>query len=90
MKYKETDISERLIYDKGTHRFSLDSEWVENNVSDVNRYSNDIKLQDELDLQSELLYDWIYSMIPQKNIPFVEYILAKDERCLKPMYEALY
>lgn len=90
MKYKNTDISERLIYDKGTHRFSLDSEWVENNVKDIMRYSSDIQLQDELDAQSELLYDWIYSVIPQSNIPFVEYILATDKRCLKPIYEALY
>jgi hypothetical protein len=90
MKYKTTNYSDRLIYDKGTHRFSLDAEWVEANVKDINRYSTDVQLQEELDAQSELLYDWIYSSIPLSNINYVEYILAKNEVCIKPIYEALY
>lgn len=90
MKTKITEYKDRLIYDKGTHRWSLDGETISKYVPEIVRYGDQIVLQEELDLQSELLYDWIFSNIPNSNIQFVEYLLAKDEkRCLKAIYEAL-
>ena len=90
MKVKTTNYKDRLIYDKGTHRWSLYGEVIKNYIPEISRYGDQVNLQEELDQQSELLYDWIYSQIPKTNINYIEYLLAKDEnRCLKAIYEAL-
>lgn len=90
VKTKTTNFLDRMIYDKGTHRFSLYAEEIQKYIPELNHYNGELDLQEELDKQSEVLYNWIYSMIPSSNIDYVEYVLAKDERCLSHIYEALH
>ena len=79
IKVKKTNFLDRMIYDKGTHRFSLDAEEIQKYIPELDHYNGELDLQEELDKQSEVLYNWIYSMIPNSNILYVEYVLAKEE-----------
>lgn len=90
MNYKTTNIEDRLVYDKGTHRFSLYAERMIELLPELSMYGDVSNLQVELDNQSELLYKWIYNQIPNGNIPYVELILATNKSCLEYIYSALY
>jgi hypothetical protein len=78
-----------MIYDKTTHRWSLelsDTEEVGNIVAD---YGTVEAANRALKAQSKTVYLWIYNRIPRQNKDVIELTLAKDDRYLPIIKEAL-
>jgi hypothetical protein len=78
-----------MIYDKNTHRWYLEISDTEDLGNIVAEYGSVEAANAALKSQSKTVHLWIYNRIPRQNKDIVELTLAKDERFLPIIKEAL-
>lgn len=78
-----------MTYDKTSHRWILQISDTEDIGNVVSEYGSVEAAERALRSQSKTVYLWIYNRIPRQNKDIIELTLAKDERYLPIIKEAL-
>jgi hypothetical protein len=78
-----------MIYDKTTHRWSLQLTDTEDVGNIVAEYGSVETAERALKAQSKTVYLYIYNRIPRQNKDVIELTLAKDQRYTSIIKEAL-